>query len=272
MRARINWPAGIMAGAWLLIVLIPVYVMVRAAFSSRSAYGATGPLGLPTNFTLSNFAYAFQNGFGQFLGNSAIITIGTVFFIMLLVPPLSFAIVRGRSKWIRTVFQVMLFGLAIPAQVVVIPLNFLINQVGLYDTLLGVVLPTAAFSIPICALILTGSMREIGSEMYEAMALDGAGSIRTFWQLVLPLSKGGIATIVVFSALQAWNSYLIPLTLTRSEGNRVATLGLGIFKQEYSLNVPGLMAAIILTIIPILVIYIFARRSLIRGLMGVGGK
>jgi xylobiose transport system permease protein len=115
-------------------------------------------------------------------------------------------------------------------------------------------------------------MREIGSELYEAMAIDGAGPMRTFFQLVVPLSRGGIATIVVFTALSAWNSYLLPLVLTRSEGLRVATLGLGVFRQEYSLNIPGLMAAIVLTVAPILLIYIFARRSLVRGLMGVGGK
>lgn len=272
MKTRANWPAFILAILWLLIVLLPVYVMVRAAFMSRDGYAEAGPLGPPSEFTFENFGYAFDNGFGLFLWNSVLVTVGTVVLILLVVPPLAFAIVRGRSRAITSVFQVMLFGLAIPAQVVVIPLNFLITRINLYDTLAAVILPTAAFIIPLTTLILSGSMREIGNELYEAMALDGAGSFRTFFQLVLPMSKGGISTIVVFSALQAWNNYLIPLTLTRSADLRVATLGLGIFKQEYSLNIPGLMAAIILTVLPILLIYIFARRALVRGLMGVGGK
>jgi len=272
MRERPNWIAGIFAGVWLLIILVPIYIMLRAAFSSREDYAATGPVGPPNAPTLENFIYSFENGFGLFLLNSALVTVGTVALVLLLVPPLAFAIVRGRSRWIRIAFQVMLFGLAIPAQVVVIPLQFLIVKVGLFDSLIGVILPTAAFLIPLCTLILSSSMREIGGELYEAMAIDGAGSVRTFLRMVLPLSKGGIATIVVFSALQAWNNYLIPLTLTRSSDVRVATLGLGIFKQEFSLNVPGLMSAIVLTIIPILLIYIFARRALVRGLMGVGGK
>jgi xylobiose transport system permease protein len=272
MRQRWNWPAGILAGGWLLIILLPVYVMVRAAFSSRDDYGRTGPLGPPNPFTLENFQYSFDHGFGRYLLNSGIVTIGTVLLVLLLVPPLAFAIVRGRSRWVRGAFQIMLFGLAIPAQVVVIPLYFIIVKAGLYDSFIGVILPSAAFVLPLTTLILSSTMREISNELYEAMAIDGAGSIRMFFQLVLPLSKGGIATIVVFSALQAWNNYLLPLTLTRSDDVRLATLGLGIFKQEYSLNVPGLMSAIILTIIPILLIYVFARRALIRGLMGVGGK
>jgi xylobiose transport system permease protein len=149
---------------------------------------------------------------------------------------------------------------------------FLIDQIHLYDTLLGVIIPTAVFLIPLTTLILSTSMRDIGAEQYEAMALDGASSFRTFTQLVLPLSRGGLATIVIYTALNAWNSYLIPLVLTRSQDIRVATLGLGIFRQQFSLNIPGLMAAIVMTVIPILLIYIFARRALVRGLMGVGGK
>jgi xylobiose transport system permease protein len=272
MRARPNWLAGIFAGVWLVIILVPVYIMVRAAFESQSTYAKNGPLGLPKEFTLENFTYAIDNGFGQFLVNSGIVTIGTVLLVLILVPPLSFAIVRSESRWVRVVFRVMLFGLAIPAQVVVIPVFFLIDQIHLYDTLLGVIIPTAVFLIPLTTLILSTSMRDIGTEQYEAMSLDGASSFRTFTTLVLPLSRGGLATIVIYTALSAWNSYLIPLVLTRSQDIRVATLGLGIFKQQYSLNIPGLMAAIVMTVIPILLIYIFARRALVRGLMGVGGK
>jgi len=272
MRTRPNWPAGVLAGAWLLIILIPVYVMLRAAFESRETYADKGPLGLPTEFTLDNFAYAFEQGFGRFMANSVIVAALTVAIVLVLVPPLAFAIVRSDSRTVRQVFKVMLFGLAIPAQVVVIPVMYLIQYIGLYDTLIGIALPTAAFAIPMSTLILTGAMREIRGELYEAMAMDGSGPVRTFFRLVLPLSRGGMATVVVFTALNAWNNYLLPLVLTRSEDVRVATLGLGVFQQQYSLNVPGLMSAILLTILPMLLIYLFARRALIRGLMGVGGK
>lgn len=272
MRQRWNWPAGVFAGIWLAIIMVPVYVMVRAGFSSREDYAESGPIGMPNAFTLDNFRYTIDAGFGKYLLNSGILTVGTVILVMLMVPPLAYVIVRGRSRWIPMVFKAMLFGLAIPAQVVVIPLYFIIVKAGLYDSLIGVILPTVAFAIPLCTLVLSSSMREISPELYEAMSLDGAGASRTFFTMVLPLSKGGIATIVVYSALQAWNNYLIPLTLTRSENIRVATLGLGIFKKEYALNVPGLMSAVVLTIIPMMLIYIFARRALVRGLMGVGGK
>ena len=122
--------------------------------------------------------------------------------VVVLVPPVAFAIVRNRSRTVTLVFRVFLLGLAVPIQAVIVPLYFLITKAGLYDTLLAVILPTAAFSMPISTIIMTGSMRDITGDLYEAMALDGASSWRTFRNLVLPLARGGLATIIVFSALQ----------------------------------------------------------------------
>ena len=139
---------------------------------------------------------------------------------------------------------------------------------GLYDTLWAVILPTAAFALPLSVLILTGSMRDISLELYEAMAIDGANSIRVFFRLVLPLTQSGISTIAVFTALQAWNGFLFPLILTQSDSTRVVTLGL----YQFGANIPALFAGVLLSAMPILVVYLFARRTLVSGLMGVGGK
>lgn len=272
MRTRPNWLGGTFAIIWLVIIMIPVYVMLRAAFESQASYSASGPLGLPSEITFDNFVRALNMGFARYLLNAGIIAVGTVAIVLIVVPPLAFAIVRSGSRVVRTVFRVMLIGLAIPAQVVVIPLYFLIDSIGLYDSLLGVILPTAAFTIPLTTLVLSGSMREVGNELYEAMALDGAGPFRTFFSLVLPLSRGGIATIVVYTALYAWNGFLLPLILTRSPDVMVATVGLNTFKQQYSIDIPGMLAAVVLTIIPIFVVYLFARRALVAGLTGMGGK
>jgi xylobiose transport system permease protein len=124
----------------------------------------------------------------------------------------------------------------------------------------------------VCALILTGVMRDITSDLYEAMAMDGASPWRVFFQLVVPLSKGGLSTIMVFSALQAWNGFLFPLVLTQSDSSKVITLGLFNFQTEHGVDIPGLLAAVVLSMLPIFIVYLFARRALVQGLMGVGGK
>lgn len=272
MRHRPNWIAGILSVIWLVIVLMPVYVMVSASIQSQTKYSSQGPLSIPKMLTFANFSAVVRSGFLRYFLNSLIVTAVVVIIVALLVPPLSFAIVRSRSALSGPVFRLFLLGLAVPSQAVIVPMFYMMTKANLYDTLEAVILPTAAFVFPMATLIMSGAMRDITSDMYEAMALDGASSWRQFTQMVLPLSRGGIATIIVFAALQAWNNFLFPLVLTQSSGDRVYTLGLFNFQSAYGINVPEISAAVIISIIPILLVYLFARRALVQGLMGVGGK
>lgn len=272
MKRRPNYLAGAGSLGWLFVVGLPLYVMLTATLRSRPEYAAGGPLSFPDAFTLDNYTRALSSGFGRYFLNTVIVTVSVVALVLLLVPPLAYAIVRSRSRTTSGVFRLFLLGLAIPAQAVIVPMFYLISQAGLYDNLIGVVLPTAAFCLPISALILSGAMRDISPELFEAMAMDGASPRRMFFQLVLPLSKGGLSTIVVFSALQAWNGFLFPLVLTQSDASKVITLGLYNFRTEHGIDIPGLLAAVVLSMVPVLFVYLFARRALVQGLMGVGGK
>ncbi|MFF5503318.1 carbohydrate ABC transporter permease [Streptomyces roseolus] len=272
VRRRPNYLAGFGSLVWLVVVGLPLYVMLVATFQTRTEYAANGPLGFPESVTLDNYVRDLNAGFAQYFLNTVVVTVAVVGIVLLLVPPLAYAIVRSDGKAAGRVFRLFLIGLAIPSQAVIVPMFYLINEAGLYDNLLGVILPTAAFAMPVCALILTGVMRDITSELYEAMTVDGASSWRIFLQLVLPLSKGGLSTIVVFSALQAWNGFLFPLVLTQSSENKVITMGLYDFQTEHGVDIPGLLAAVVLSMLPILFVYLFARRALVQGLMGVGGK
>jgi xylobiose transport system permease protein len=227
---------------------------------------------VPKSLTTSNFSQVASSGFLRFFITTGIVTVACVLIVVVLVPPTAFAIVRNRSRTVTVVFRVLLLGLAVPVQAVIVPIYYIMIKVHLYDTLIAVILPTAAFSIPISTIILTGAMRDITTDLYEAMALDGASSWVTFRSLVLPLSRGALATIIVFAALQAWNGFLFPLILTQGTGDRVFTLGLFDFQTANGIDAPAICAAVVLSIIPILLVYLFARRWLIRGLMGVGGK
>jgi xylobiose transport system permease protein len=271
-RHRPNYLAGLGSLVWLFLVGLPLYVLLAATLQSRSDYTANGPLALPRHITFSNYTADFSAGFGRYLLNTVLVTAAVVGIVLLLVPPLSYAIVRSRGRITTGVFRLFLLGLAVPAQAVIVPMFYVISKAGLYDNLIGVILPTAAFSLPVCALILTGVMRDITPDLYEAMAVDGAPPWRVFLQLVLPLSKGGLSTVVVFSALQAWNGFLFPLVLTQSDSAKVITLGLYNFQTQYGVDIPGLLAAVVLSMLPVLIVYLFARRALVQGLMGVGGK
>jgi xylobiose transport system permease protein len=272
MRARPNLLAGFGSLVWLFVVGLPLYVMLVATFQSRADYAENGPLSFPEHFTLDNYVGDLNEGFAQYFLNTLIVTVCVVGIVLVLVPPLAYAIVRGGGKATGRVFRMFLLGLAVPSQAVIVPVFYLIDQAGLYDSLIGIVLPTAAFSMPVSALILTGVMRDVSPELYEAMTLDGASPWRIFHQLVLPLSKSGLSTIVVFSSLQAWNGFLFPLVLTQSAENKVVTMGLYDFQTEHGVDIPALLAAVVLSMLPVLLVYLFARRALVQGLMGVGGK
>ncbi|MER7788186.1 carbohydrate ABC transporter permease [Streptomyces sp. NPDC097640] len=269
---RPNYPAGLASLIWLVIVGAPLYVLVATTFRTRDGYIDDGPLSLPTHLTLTNYDRVLSSHFFTYLGNTLVVTAVCAAIVIVLSVTVGYAIVRARSRLSQRVFQMFLLGLAIPSQAVIIPIYLVITKLQLYDTLLAVILPTAAFSLPVSVLILAGTMRDIDEELYESMALDGAGPTRVLLRLVVPMSRAGISTVGVYSALHAWNGFMFPLILTQSRSNRVLTLGLYDYVGEFRVDTPALLTAVVLSIVPIFVVYLFARRQLINGLMGVGGK
>ena len=271
-RRAMNVPAGIGAVIWLLIVVLPVYFIVITSLRLSESYLSDGALTLPSAVTLDAYRRVFELDFGKFMINSLIVTVSVIVLVISLALPAAYAIVRNTSQLVRTAFTVLLLGLAIPAQAVIIPIYLVITRLKLYDTLPAVILPTAAFALPLAIVVLTSTLRDIPSELYEAMTVDGARTGKIFRMLVIPLSGGGVTTIAIFSGLSAWNGVLFPLILTQSEQRRVIPLGLYNFQGQYGTDIPGLMAAVVLSALPVLVMYVFGRRYLLRGLTAGAGK
>ncbi|MEV5707288.1 carbohydrate ABC transporter permease [Actinoallomurus sp. NPDC052274] len=271
-RQRPNWGAGLAALAWLVFVGVPIYLMIKDSIQPTDGYLDGGPLSLPHKLTLGNFAEVFRSGYTRYLVNTAIVTVGSVALTVLLAFPAAYAIVRSRSRVVSGTFRIFLAGLAVPAQATIIPVYLMITRMHLYDSLTAIILPTVAFGLPLSVLVLSSALRDVPRELYEAMTIDGGGSFRLMWSLALPLSRASLTTVAVYSALNAWNGFLFPLILTQSPEQRVQTLGLWNFQNQFGSNVPGLMAAVLLSALPVFVVYLFARRWLIAGLAGAGGK
>lgn len=269
---RPNFVAGVLSLAWLIIIAVPIYLMVKYSLESQQDYLNGNPLAPPLHPSLTNYSYVLHHGFVLYGLNTAIVLIGTVALVLIFAVPAAYAIVRSPSRFISGMFRLFLFGLAIPAQATIIPVYLLITKLGLYDSLIAIILPGAAFGLPLSVLVLVGSLRDIPHETYEAMSLDGASATKVFWYLVLPFGKSAITTVAIFSGLGAWNSFIFPLLLTQSPQKRVLTLSLYQFQGEFQTNVPGLMAAVVLSAVPIFMLYLFGRRWLMAGLIGMGGK
>jgi xylobiose transport system permease protein len=272
VKTRPNYLAGGMAAVWLVIVGVPIYIMVSWALQTRDSFLDRGPLAIPGSVTLSNLSDVLDSGFTRYLLNTLVVTVACVALTLVVAIPAAYAIVRSGTRLSGTMFRVFLLGLAIPAQATIIPLYLIINRLQLYDSLTAIILPTVAFGLPLVVLVLVGSLRDVSTELYDAMTVDGAGPFRVMWQLVIPMSKGAIAAVGTYTALGAWNQFLFPLILTQDPSMRVLTLSLTSYKQEFQINVPGMMMAVMLTALPVFVLYLVARRWLIAGLAGMGSK
>lgn len=252
---------------WLVISFYPIFYMFITSLRTQEDFFQGANWFPPAHPTLQNYLDVFASDFGTYFVNSIFVTVLSVVLTVSISFFAAYAITRMQSRITRAVFNVFLVGLAVPLQATIIPLYILIVNLHLYDTLYALILPYAAFSIPLSILVLVTYLRDIPQELYQAMILDGASHLRILSRLVLPLSRPALVTIVIYDALHVWNGFLFPLVLTQSPEVRVLPLALWSFQGEYTSNVPAIMAAVFLSVIPIIVLYIFGRRYLLRGLV-----
>lgn len=266
-RQRPNIGAGVTSVIWLAIVVIPIYWIVITSFKSSAGYYAANPMAPPTDPTLENYRLVLESDFVRYFANSVIVTVGAVAPAVLVSFMAAFAIVRGgSSRYLRVVNGMFLMGLAIPLQATIIPVYLIIIRLELYDTLQALILPSIAFALPLTILILSNFIRDVPNELFESMRLDGATEWGTMWRLAFPLTRPALVTVTVYQALQVWNSFLLPLVLTQSPDKRVLPLALWTFQGQYSVNIPAVLASVVLTTVPILVLYVIGRRQLLSGL------
>lgn len=273
MERRRRSPLPVILGfVWLVVAAYPVYYMFISSLRAQGDYATGSPWVPPLRPTVQNYFGVVRDGIGLYFVNSLFVVAVTVLLIVTMSLLAAYAIARTPSRLMRLSFKVFLLGLAIPIQAAIIPLYLLITRIGLYDTLYGLIPPQAAFGVPLTVLILVNFIRDIPNELYDSMIIDGGGHARLLWNLVLPLSRPALVTVVIYNALQVWNNFLFPLILTQSPNVQTLPLALQQFQGQYGINVPGLMAAVFLSVLPILALYIVARRQLIAGLAAGFGK
>ncbi|WP_455836174.1 carbohydrate ABC transporter permease [Pseudarthrobacter siccitolerans] len=263
---RLNIPGGLAGWIWLAIIILPVYYVVITSLKTQEGYFGQNPLALPASPTLENYQMVLEADFATYFMNSAIVTLGSVVPTVLISFMASFAIVRGSGRFLKLVNGMFLMGLAIPLQATIIPIYLMIIRLNLYDSLLALMLPSIAFAIPLTVLILSNFIRDVPNELFESMRLDGCSEWQTMWRLALPLTRPAIVTVAIYNGLHVWNGFLLPLVLTQSPGLRVLPLGLWTFQGEFSVNIPAVLASVVLSTLPILVLYIVGRRQLLAGL------
>ncbi|BAL88997.1 putative ABC transporter permease protein [Actinoplanes missouriensis 431] len=263
-----NYLGGLGGWLWLIVVLLPIYWIVITSFKLQSDYYATNPLVPPSNPTLENYRFVLENDFVRYFVNSVIVTVGAVGPAVLVSFMAAYAIVRGSaaSRFLRGVNGLFLMGLAIPLQAVIIPIYLLIIKLQMYDTLGAIILPSLAFAIPLSVLVLGNFVRDVPKELFESMRMDGATEWGTLWRLAFPLTRPALVTVTIYQGLTVWNGFILPLILTQTPEQRTLPLALWSFQGQYSVNIPAVLASVVLTTLPILTLYIIGRRQLLSGL------
>ncbi|MDP9729503.1 carbohydrate ABC transporter permease [Alicyclobacillus tolerans] len=257
---------------WLIIAGYPLLYMVMTSFRTQNGYLIGKPWLPPSHPTLSNYAQVLQAGFFHYFLNSAIVSVCSVVLIVVFALLLAYVIVRSHSRTVRTVFNVFLVGLALPIQAAIIPVYILINKFGLYDTLIGMILPMVAFGLPLSLLILVNFVRDIPNELYESMGLEGATDFQIVRHLVAPLSMPALVSVGIYEFIQSWNNFLFPLVLTQSQSVQTLPLAIVQFQGQHTIDVPVTMAVVLFSALPLILAYIFAGKYLRRGMLVGFGK
>jgi raffinose/stachyose/melibiose transport system permease protein len=258
-----------LAPVWLVIVIAPLYYMILASFRTQGTYLTANPWVPSGGLSASSYGTVFRAGLGRYLLNSVLLTAACIAATVTISLAAAFRIVRRTTRAVGVSFMVMLFGLAIPVQAIIVPLYVLIYKMHLYDTLFALILTLSAAAVPVSVLIMVSFVRDIPREMIGAMLVDGASEWTVFRRLIWPLSRPVLATLSIYNGLNVWNNFLLPLVLTQSSSVAVLPLGLTKLEGLYSVNVPAVMAGVLLSVLPLLVLFVLVRRQVMNSLGGL---
>ncbi|MCS5716916.1 carbohydrate ABC transporter permease [Herbiconiux sp. CPCC 205763] len=255
---------------WLVISMVPIVFMLITSIKPTALANDIPPAWIFTP-TLENYAAVLlpgagnSEGFANLLLNSAIVSLGSTALALILAVPAAYALSmrsfrarKGLSNWILSTYM-------FPPIVAVVPIFLIVGRLGLMDTYIALIIPYAAFNLPIVVWILRSSIIQLPYELQEAAMVDGASSWTILTRVIWPLLVPSAATAAVLTIVLTWNEFLFALTLTRS-GAKTAPVGLQQFTGLYGTDWGNITAAATLTAAPILVLMVLLRRQMVSGL------
>lgn len=268
IKHRIVWGIVIFfAIIWLIIAGAPFLFMVFSTFKSRTEFIKGGVFALPDHLTLDNYRMVFENGFFRYFINSLIVVSISLVLLLFISACASYPLSRMRFKLNKPIYALIIATMSVPIHVTLIPLFSASHAIGLYDSVWALIGPYIAFNLPISVFILTSFMAGIPKELDEAAEIDGCGKIATFFHVILPLSKSGLATLSIYNGVMMWNEFSFAMVLTQSRESRTLPLAVWDFQGQYAIDIPAIMTVLTLSAIPIIILYIIGQDKLVKGMM-----
>jgi raffinose/stachyose/melibiose transport system permease protein len=272
LRSSINlrWaplPAVAVCAVVASVVVIPLLATILGGLRTTSELLAA-PFSVPKALHWENYGHilALNSPFWGEVINSLLIVIGTVVLLLIAACPAAFVLARIAFPGRDVVFNFFLLGLLFPITVAILPLYVTVRQLGLLDSLWGVILPQAAFQLPITILILRNFFRAIPGELEDAATIDGASKLTFLLRVLLPLARPAIAVVSILATISSWNNFLLPLLVLTDPSQWTLPIGATQFQQQYSTDWASVLAFVTLAMIPAVAIYLLAERQIVSGL------
>lgn len=264
---RINWWATALIAVCSITVLVPLYFAVVTAMKTPDQLGGTG-FELPTGINWQNFVDAWTlTKFPQALLNTAFITVGAVVLTLLTNSLVAYAIARNLHKpFFKGIYFYLLSAVFIPFPIIMLPVVKETALLGL-DNPLGLVLLYAVFGLSLNVFIYVAFIKSIPIELEEAAYTDGASTWRVYWQIIFPLLTPMNATVGILTCVWAWNDFILPLVVLSDPGARTLPLVQFVFQGQFNTNYPAAFASYLMAMAPLLIVYVFAQRWVISGVM-----
>lgn len=253
------------------IVMIPFFWMLSTSFKSRGALMSMPIEWIPSKPTLAAYANVFTRfPFGKAIFNSLFISVSYTLITLLSSSLAAFAFAKLRFPFANGLFKVYLATMMIPTQVTLIPLFVIMSRMGLIDTYGSVILPSLFRAFAVFLLVQT--MKSIPNDYIEAARIDGAGMLRTYWKVVMPMCAPTLATLCITTFMDSWNDFLWPLVMLSDRDLMTLPLALNTLNGQFATEYNVLMAGSLLSMLPIIIVYIFAQKYFKSGLMAGGVK
>lgn len=249
---------------WSIVVLLPLLWAFVSSFKTTNEILGS-PFSLPSSFNFGNYVSAWDTaGIGTSFFNTVVVVGCSLVLVMVLGAMCSYVLARFQFFGNRAIYYLMLAGLTFPVFLAIVPLFFILRSLGLLNTLQGLITVYVAFALPFTVFFLFAFFKSLPDEIYEAAQMDGAGEWRTFFQVMLPMARPGMASVAIFNFLGLWNQFLLPVALNTDPAKYVLSQGMASFASQagYSVDYGALFAAVVITVLPVLIVYIIFQRQL----------
>lgn len=246
--------------------LFPFFIVILTSLKSQGDIISRGVFAFPEKIVLQNFANAWHTGqFSVFYRNSLLISVIKVPAGIFVASMAAYPLAKYNFRLRDTLFLFFLVGIGIPIHVTLLPLSLLLKKIGLLDTLAGLFFPYIAFGLPFQIMVCRGFFRGLPSELIDSARIDGCSEFKIYWKIVLPLAKPAIAALFIIDFLATWNEFLMALIFIHSDKVKTIPLGLMLFQGQFASSYPLINAGVLLSILPVLLIYIFLQKYFVSG-------